>query len=72
MSKQGKSMNSVDARYIVFEGSRFGTNFVVWDQKEKKCICSCAVRKNADLIADTLSNVWRQIEDEEAAAELGG
>lgn len=63
-------MSDIDVRYIVEEGGR--DNFNVVDQKEKRVICWCSLRKDAGMIAGVLNKTWTAIEQEDRAIEMGG
>lgn len=65
-------MSNIDLRYVIREGAGFGSGFIVYDQKESREICGCALRKDAEMVVGALNKAWGMIQDEEKAIELGG
>lgn len=57
-------MSNRDIPYIIYEGSGYGSGFIVWDQKEEREICGCTLRKDAELIAGSLNKPYEQIKFE--------
>jgi hypothetical protein len=66
------TMDTIQLRYIIEEDT-FLDMFVVRDQKKEGVIvCWCKLRANAGLIAGVLNKAWKDIEDSDAACEMGG
>lgn len=62
-------MSNICNRYVVEEGVVYGREFDVWDEKEKRCICSCKLQKYAGMIAGVLNQIEN---DRVTTEEMGG
>lgn len=59
-------------RYSIKEDKNIEVFVIRDEQKEGAIVCWCSLKKNAELVARVLNKVVKDIEDADAACELGG